>query len=116
MRWSPMSRVSSMELEGILKACTRNVVPNSANTTVTTSDSRYSRAVDFWTTGSAAIFWAICSCESGAALVSVLASVLASNAILLDPAQRDLRGGLLRGLLAAAFAERHLFSGDPQLD
>src|SRR5262249_49665754 len=46
-RWSPTSRLSSIEGVGILKAWTMKVVPKRARMTVMTSDSKYSRAVDF---------------------------------------------------------------------
>src|SRR6516225_6503386 len=42
-----------MEGVGILNAWTMNVVPKSARITVITSDSKYSRAVDFLKTASA---------------------------------------------------------------
>src|SRR5262245_15140711 len=45
-RWSPTSRLSSIDGVGILNACTTNVVPNSARITVTTRLSKYSRSVD----------------------------------------------------------------------
>src|SRR5215467_8868225 len=46
-RWSPTRRLSSIDGVGILNAWTINVVPKSARMTVITSDSKYSRAVDF---------------------------------------------------------------------
>src|SRR6188768_1663687 len=51
-RWSPTRRLSSIDSVGILKAWTMNVVPNNARITVITSDSKYSRAVDFVNVGS----------------------------------------------------------------
>src|SRR5712692_899464 len=44
-RWSPTSSVCSMDCEGILKAWTTKLVPNSARITVTRRDSAYSRSV-----------------------------------------------------------------------
>src|SRR5438128_1755456 len=46
-----MSRLGSIDPEGILKACTTNVRMNSASTTAITSDSKYSRAIDFLNAG-----------------------------------------------------------------
>jgi hypothetical protein len=46
-RWSPMSRLFSIEPVGILKACTMKVRTKSARMTATQIDSKYSRAVDF---------------------------------------------------------------------
>src|SRR5574337_183789 len=43
-RWSPTSSVCSMDCEGILKAWTTTLVPNSARITVTSRDSAYSRS------------------------------------------------------------------------
>ena len=37
-KWSPISSVPSIEAEGILNACTMNVVPKSARITVTSND------------------------------------------------------------------------------
>src|SRR5229473_7801219 len=42
-----MSRFSSIDPVGILKACTTNVRMNSARMTAMTIDSKYSRSVDF---------------------------------------------------------------------
>jgi len=46
-RWSPMSRLFSIDPVGILNACSTNVRTNSARMTAITIDSKYSRAVDF---------------------------------------------------------------------
>src|SRR5438477_986680 len=46
-RWSPMSRLGSIEPVGILNACTTYVRMKRARITATTTDSRYSRATDF---------------------------------------------------------------------
>ena len=48
-----MSRFSSIEPVGILKACTTNVRMNSARITAMTIDSKYSRSVDFLNVASA---------------------------------------------------------------
>src|SRR5216684_710430 len=52
-KWSPISSVPSIDADGILKACTMKLVPNSARITVTSSDSRYSEIV---------VWSARCSC------------------------------------------------------
>ena len=44
--WSPMSRFSSMEPVGILKACTAKVRAKTAKISVIRSTSRYSRKSD----------------------------------------------------------------------
>src|SRR6266478_1577849 len=44
-KWSPISKVPSIDAEGILNACTINVVPKSARITVTNNDSIYSEKV-----------------------------------------------------------------------
>jgi hypothetical protein len=44
--WSPISRVGSIELDGILKACTTKVVAKRAIMAVITIDSKYSLVVD----------------------------------------------------------------------
>lgn len=90
-----------MELDGILNACTRKVVPNSARMTVTTSDSKYSRVVDFGV-----------AC-SEAASGSTGFSVSVFNLTLPQPPQSDLSGGLLGGFLALALGPGELFSPDP---
>ena len=53
-RWSPISRLGSIEPVGILKAWTANVRMKSARMTATTIDSRYSRPTDFLKAGSGA--------------------------------------------------------------
>ena len=53
-KWSPMSRFSSIDPVGILKACTTNVRTNSARMTATQLDSKYSRTVDLRYSGAAA--------------------------------------------------------------
>src|SRR5687768_17286726 len=59
-RWSPISRLFSIEPVGILNACTTNVRTKSARITATHSDSKYSRGVDFLNRagggGAAAVF------------------------------------------------------------
>src|SRR4030095_7459349 len=45
-RWSPMSRLFSIDPVGILTACTTKVLTKSARITATQIDSKYSRAVD----------------------------------------------------------------------
>src|SRR3982751_360778 len=46
-RWSPISRLFSIDPVGILKACTTHVRTNSARITAMTIDSKYSRRTDF---------------------------------------------------------------------
>src|SRR4051812_41613528 len=46
-RWSPISRLFSIEPVGILKACTTKVRMNSARMTAVTIASKYSRSADF---------------------------------------------------------------------
>src|SRR4051812_44027517 len=99
-----MSRVSSIELEGILNAWIKNVVPYKARITVTTSDSRYSRAVDFRDTAGAGV-------DS-----SIGFSALVLNFLLPQLFQRDLSGRLLRRLFAVALALCEAFRTDPHLD
>src|SRR5436305_9479945 len=45
--WSPMSSVFSIELEGISKACTTNVMMNRPVTRTAQSEARYSAVVSF---------------------------------------------------------------------
>src|SRR3990172_1236273 len=58
-----------MELEGILKACRRKVVPYKARMTVTTSDSKYSRVVVLRTVSGEAMGSSICFAVSRANFV-----------------------------------------------
>src|ERR671921_393427 len=46
-RWSPISRLFSIDPVGILNACTTHVRTNSARITAMTIDSKYSRRTDF---------------------------------------------------------------------
>src|SRR5262245_56464059 len=98
-----------MELDGILKAWMRNVVPNRARITVTTSASRYSRAVDFSTADSAA---------GAPAATSGLGcfAIWVANLCLPQFRQRKLRRGLLGRFLAVPLPLRQLFAAQADLD
>src|SRR5688572_6650870 len=54
-RWSPISRLFSIDPVGILKAWTAQVRTNSARITAMTIDSKYSRTTDFFFSGLSAI-------------------------------------------------------------
>src|SRR6202140_4430817 len=117
-RWSPTSRVLSIEAEGILNACTINVVPNSARMTVTSRDSRYSESV-VWSPRGSGFFGDSGIAASGMAGCWVAISSIVSSASclgLFQPLESGARRALLRFLLGAAFRGRQAFAIGPDFN
>src|SRR5271169_3494501 len=121
-RWSPISRVPSMEAEGILKACTTKLVPNNARSTVTSSDSRYSEIVVGSSCGSAFSVSAGATGSNGSSTFSAVSSAIRSQPFrstrLLRSFQefhRALRSPLLGFFFCASFASGHAFAVNPNL-
>src|SRR5579863_9267162 len=97
-----------MDCEGILNACTINVVPNSARITVTRSDSMYSRTVAGRVASCCA---AAASRASTACAVSDVTSFLSSQLY----QGRD-RSGLLRFFFGSSRSDRGSLPCDADLD
>src|SRR5580658_7133189 len=124
-KWSPISSVPSIEADGILNACTTKLVPNSASSTVTSNDSRYSEIVvaSSWCSGSSFFGSAGAAAASGFAGSSTFSAV--SSAIRFQPFRSarasnlfeklhgSLRGALLRFFFGAALAASHALAVDP---
>src|SRR5271156_1826420 len=74
--WSPMSSVGSIEPDGILYACTKNVRMKIASTSAMNIASPYSRATDFWP-GARSVSRALSGCtlemlRAGSATIALL--------------------------------------------
>src|SRR5271170_5567483 len=122
-RWSPISSVPSIEADGILNACTTKLVPNSARSTVTSSDSRYSEIVvgssccaSFFVSAGAAG----ATGSSGSSTFSAISSAMGSQpfhslriSTSFQQFHRALRRPLLGFFFCAAFAASHAFTIDP---
>src|SRR5712672_244072 len=91
-KWSPISRVPSIEADGILKAWTTKLVPKSARITVTKRDSRYSEKV-VWSS------WRSCFFSDGGAGACTSVWVSVSSGIPLSlslPRVREVPGQTAR--------------------
>src|SRR6266478_5213873 len=111
-RWSPTSSVGSIDWDGILKAWTINVVPNSARMTVTRSDSMYSRSV---AAGGASTRFPAAPCTSATCAVSVmlLFTSLSFDAQLIEGGYGCRLFGFLLGLACSGGSQ---FTGDAHFD
>src|ERR1039457_5704705 len=70
--WSPISSVGSIEPDGILYACTKNVRMKIASTSAMNIASPYSRATDFCAGAPALCGWALGMLRAGSAPIALL--------------------------------------------
>src|SRR5271163_2490755 len=110
-----MSKVPSMEAEGILKACTIKLVPKSASSTVTSSDSIYSEivVVFHFLFGRLGRLYRLLRLQRGFLSHSLSAFPTTRALHSLQQFHRALRRSLFRLFFCAASTAGHTFAADP---